>query len=99
MLHPLYVMFQHPPPLVQPLVMMTIVLQYGWSPLNAASFSGHLDVVKTLLEAGANINQANNVGTCTHTSCSSNRNCTCTTQPILYKIKPQYCTCIEHAEL
>ena len=49
--------------------MMTIVLQYGWSPLNAASFSGHLDVVKTLLEAGANINQANNVGTCTHTSC------------------------------
>ena len=62
-------MFQHPPPLVQPLVMMTFVLQDGCSPLYGASFDGHLDVVKTLLEAGAtcNINQANNVGTCTHT--------------------------------
>ena len=60
-------MFQHPPPLVQPLVMMTFVLQDGRSPLNAASFDGHLDVVKTLLEAGANIDQANDVGTCTHT--------------------------------
>ena len=60
-------MFQQPPPLVQPLVMMTSVLQNGWSPLNAASDDGHLDVVKTLLEAGANINQANDVGTCTHT--------------------------------
>ena len=60
-------MFQHPPPLVQPLVMMTFVLQNGWSPLNVASEKGHLDVVKTLLEAGANIDQGNNVGTCTHT--------------------------------
>ena len=67
MLHLSYVMFQHPPPLVQPLVMMTFVLQYGWSPLNGASINGHLDVVKTLLEAGANINQVANVGTCTHT--------------------------------
>ena len=60
-------MFQHPPPLVQPLVMMTFVLQNGWSPLNGASEKGHLDVVKTLLEAGANIDQGNNVGICTHT--------------------------------
>ena len=67
MLHLSYVMFQHPPPLVQPLVMMTFVLQIGCSPLCGASFGGHLDVVKTLLEAGANINQASNVGTCTHT--------------------------------
>ena len=67
MLHLSYVMFQHPPPLVQPLVMMTIVLQNGCSPLYGASFGGHFDVVKTLLEAGANINQATNVGTCTHT--------------------------------
>ena len=44
---------------VQPLVMMTFVLQ--WSPLFVASRNGHLDVVKTLLEAGANINQANKV--------------------------------------
>ncbi|KAL5509619.1 hypothetical protein EMCRGX_G005016 [Ephydatia muelleri] len=42
--------------------MMTIVLQYGWSPLNGASINEHLDVVKTLLEAGANINQVANVG-------------------------------------
>ncbi|KAL5509645.1 hypothetical protein EMCRGX_G005045 [Ephydatia muelleri] len=47
---------------VQPLVMMTFVLQDGWSPLNAASKKGHLDVVETLLEAGANINQATKDG-------------------------------------
>ena len=46
---------------VQPLVMMTFVLQGGWSPLYTASRYGHLDVVKTLLEAGANINQATKV--------------------------------------
>ena len=46
---------------VQPLVMMTFVLQDGCSPLYGASFGGHLDVVKTLLEAGANINQAKEV--------------------------------------
>ena len=28
----------------------------------AASFNGHLDVVKTLIEAGANVNQADKVG-------------------------------------
>ena len=38
------------------LVTMSFVLQNGWSPLNAASRNGHLDVVGTLLEAGANIN-------------------------------------------
>ena len=43
---------------VQPLVMMAFVLQNGCSPLHAASENGHLDVVKTLLKAGANINQA-----------------------------------------
>ena len=46
---------------VQPLVMMTFVLQDGWSPLIIASLHGHLDVVKTLLEAGANINHAEKV--------------------------------------
>ena len=46
---------------VQPLVTMTFVLQNGWSPLNAASWKGHLDVVETLLEAGANMNQATKV--------------------------------------
>ena len=29
-----------------------------------ASQEGHLDVVKTLIEAGANIDQANKVSTC-----------------------------------
>ena len=43
---------------VQPLVMMTFVLQDGCSPLYVASCIGHLDVVETLLEAGAIINQA-----------------------------------------
>ena len=43
---------------VQPLVMMTFVLQDGCSPFYTASINGHFDVVKTLLEAGANINQA-----------------------------------------
>ena len=33
----------------------------GWSPLYAASCKGHFDVVKTLLEVGANINQATKV--------------------------------------
>ncbi|KAL5509574.1 hypothetical protein EMCRGX_G004966 [Ephydatia muelleri] len=42
--------------------MMTFVLQDGWSPLIAASRNGHFDVVKTLLEAGANINQATQDG-------------------------------------
>ena len=46
---------------IQPLVMMTFVLQNGCSPLYVASWKGHLDVVKTLLEAGANINQADKV--------------------------------------
>ena len=46
---------------VQLPVMMTFVLQDGWSPLFTASLEGHLEVVKTLLEAGANINQANEV--------------------------------------
>ena len=47
-------------------VMMTFVLQDGCSPLYIAGCNGYLDVVKTLLEAGANINQANNVGICRH---------------------------------
>ena len=46
---------------VQPLVMMTFVLQYGCTLLYTASWKGHLDVVKTLLEAGANINHADKV--------------------------------------
>ena len=41
--------------------MMTIVLQYGRSPLYRASYDGHHQVVKTLIEAGANTNKANQV--------------------------------------
>ena len=43
--------------------MMAFVLQNGESPLFIASKNGHLDVVKTLIEAGANIYQANTVST------------------------------------
>ena len=39
------------------LLMITFVLQ-GKSLLWIASFNGHLEVVKTLIEAGANVNQA-----------------------------------------
>lgn len=38
-----------------------LFLQNGSSPLHVASFNGHLEVVKTLTEAGANVNQANKV--------------------------------------
>ena len=41
--------------------MMTFVLQDGWSPLHKASINGHLEIVKTLIEAGANVNQATKV--------------------------------------
>lgn len=34
---------------------MTFLLQKGWSPSYVASFKGHLDILKTLIEAGANI--------------------------------------------
>ena len=54
--------------------MMTFVLQDGWSPLHIASFNGHLDIVRALIEAGASISQANKVGTvlvnqCHRTTC------------------------------
>ena len=45
--------------------MMIFVLQAGGSPLMWASYRGHLDVVKTLIEAGANVNQTDKVGICT----------------------------------
>ena len=63
-----------------PLVMMTFVLQVGRRPLYIASFNGHLDVVKTLLEAGANIHQTNKVGRTIHynTSTCKRRGCSCT---------------------
>lgn len=41
--------------------MMTFLLQDGCSPLHLASDEGHLDIVKTLIEAGANANQADKV--------------------------------------
>ena len=44
-------------------ILMGFVLQDGRSPLHMASQEGHLDVVKTLIEAGANINEADKVST------------------------------------
>ena len=43
--------------------MLTFVLQDGWSPLITSSINGHPDVVKALIKAGANINQADKVST------------------------------------
>ena len=43
--------------------MMGFVLQDDRSPLFASSLDGNLDVVKILIEAGANIDQANKVST------------------------------------
>ena len=40
------------------------VLQNSWSPLYAASFNGHCDVVKALIEAGADINHITKVVKC-----------------------------------
>ena len=37
------------------------ILQYGESPLWIASINGQLDIVKTLIEAGADVNQTNKV--------------------------------------
>ena len=44
--------------------MMIFVLQDGWSPLTIAFEKGHLDIVKTLIEAGVNVNQTDKVGIC-----------------------------------
>ena len=53
-----------------------------------ASQKGHLDVVKTLIEAGANINQVDKVSTHTYTS-----------KPVintyLYKCDPSHTACRE----
>ena len=70
---------------------MGFVLQDGLSPLHMASQKGHLDVVKTLIEAGANINQANKVSTNTYTCMTS--------KPVintyLYKCDPSHTACRE----
>ena len=50
--------------LVEPLNMKTFVLQDGSSPLYIATSNAHLEVAKTLLEAGANANQGDKVCIC-----------------------------------
>ena len=50
-----------------PLLMMGFLLQKGGSSLGAASYKGHLNIVKTLMEAGANINHADEVSIHRHT--------------------------------
>jgi len=36
-------------------------IQYGWTPLIAASSRGHIDVVHALIEAGADMNKKTKV--------------------------------------
>ena len=43
--------------------MITFVSQDGWSPLMAAIEEGHVDVVRSLIQAGANVNHTDKVGT------------------------------------
>ena len=62
--------------------MMIFVLQDGCSPLMVASEKGHLDVVKTLIEAGADVTQINKVGI--HV-------CTCTCTLILWAVAMAAC--------
>ena len=40
---------------------MGFVLQGGWTPLGTSSEYGHLEIVKSLIEAGANVNHTTEV--------------------------------------
>ena len=42
-------------------VMMGFVLQNGVTPLVAASHNGHLEIVKSLIDAGTNVNHTTKV--------------------------------------
>ena len=42
-------------------VMMGFVLQVGWTPLVSTCQLGHLEMVKSLIEAGANVNHTTKV--------------------------------------
>ena len=63
-----HVMFQPSPPLFK---MQTFVLQDGRSPLLTSCLNRHLDVLKTLIEAGANIDQTDKVSTHNYTCMTS----------------------------
>ena len=59
-LHLSHIILQHS--LVHPLAMMIFVLlQDSWSSLLVASAKGYLEVVDSLIEAGANVNQSSKV--------------------------------------
>ena len=73
--------------------MMIFVLQDGWSPLLKASYEGHLDVVKTLIEAGANVSHTNKVGKYMH-CCTFT--CTCTYSPLASHARIYTCLHVCH---
>ena len=57
------IIFKHSPPTGPASGNNNFVLQICWSALLAASFNGNLDIVKTLIQAGSNVNQSDKVGT------------------------------------
>ena len=67
--------------------MPTFVLQNGWSNniIITSSLDGHLDVVKALIKAGANINQADEDTTlvCSVIVIHSHKICMCTLYDII----------------
>ena len=49
--------------MVQYALIVAFLEQEGWSPLMSASSNGYVEVVKTLIAAGANVNQGDEVST------------------------------------
>ena len=52
-------------------VMMGFVLQDGCTPVGVASQNGHLEIVKRIIETGANVNQTSKVVEIEHDSLTS----------------------------
>ena len=61
-MHKMFTSVKYNTSIVHSLAMMIFVLlQDSWSPLLVASAKGYLEVVDSLIEAGANVNQSSKV--------------------------------------